>query len=221
MAGGPPHEQQGGITDGIGRRGGQRRSQSVGRLVVAVVLGIAGLVGIAYGIYDYVEGAEDAASEGSQLAGSIAAVGMGLVALLAAIFICVQARPPSARNYRLEADQAEARRGESVAVSLSVARPERVGEDAAVGLVCREYYEVTRSGANGGTDSETEDTVVHEEWKPIDTAQSTQRYVFEVPGSAPYSHEGSVVSFEWRIAARERRSMRPDARTEIPLWVRP
>ena len=190
-------------------------------MVVAVILGVAGAGGIAYGIYDYAEGYSDAASEGAQLAASIAAGVMGLAGLAIAALLYVKTYPPKARNYTVQVDRGELRRGESVQATLSVGRLERVAEGAQVGIVCTEYYEVTRTDGKGNQYADTEDVIAYEDWHPVDRAQSTQRHVFEVPAGAPYSHEGTVVSFQWRLTAREPKRMRPDARTDTPLWVRP
>lgn len=221
MAVEPQQDQHQPAPGAIGRRGHQRRWQGVGRLVVAAILGVAGIGGIAYGIYDYAEGSSDAASQGAQLGASIAAAGMGLAAVAFAAILYLKARPPKARNYTLQPDRRELRRGEPVEATLSVERLDRVRDGAQVGIVCTEYYEVTKTDGKGNQYADTEEAVFYEDWHPVDRSQSHQRHVFELPEGAPYSHEGSVVSFEWRLTVRELRPMRPDARTDTPLWVRP
>ena len=44
---------------------------------------------------------------------------------------------------------------------------------------------------------------------------------FDIPATAPYSHQGDVLSYEWRVEVTQPRRRRLDARQVVPLWVRP
>jgi hypothetical protein len=178
-------------------------------------LGFAG-----YGIWDYANGSEDAASEGAQLAASIFAVVFGLAMLAGGVFALMRAYPPRARGYGIAVEPAELRRGDELDVRVTVADPQRAGGGAEVGLVCVEYYSVTRHSRNGSYRDDAEATA-HEEWRPIRPGQARPYERFRIPAAAPYSHEGEYLSYHWQVRVREPRDMLPDPRVDERIWVSP
>jgi hypothetical protein len=189
-------------------------------IILAAILVPAGLGFIGYGIYDYANGSGDAASEGAQLAASIFAVVFGLAMLVIGVIALLRAYPPRARGYTIAADPAELRRGEDLDVRVSVADPERLESGAELGLVCVEYYSVTRHSENSTYRDDAEATA-YEDWRPIRPGQVRPYERFQVPADAPYSHEGEYLSYNWSVRVREPRAMRPDARVDQPIWVSP
>ena len=110
--------------------------------------------------------------------------------------------------------------GETISPQLMITNLARVEGDVRVGLVCTCFYdyEYETYTQHGTTSSrQTTSSPAYEEWK---TAERTpeQTLTFTIPSNAPYSHEGSAVSFAWKVMAREHRRGR-DHFTDLPFWV--
>ena len=134
-------------------------------------------------------------------------------------------RPPKLRarlrGLNLSVDRDQARRGEQVTVTITVA--ERV-ERLEVGLVCTELYDFqshAQTKAGAVTVRQTGQENAHEEWRALELTSGEQSGTFEIPPEAPYSYEGSCVSYAWRVSARTVRALRSDPRLDRPVWVDP
>jgi hypothetical protein len=204
----------------VGRGGGQKGSFGWGNRILAVMLLAGGLGFLAWGVVDYANGSGDAASEGAQAAASIFAGVFGLFLIALGALAWLKGRPLRAGHYSVTASPSELHRGGRVDAAVRVQDPAKVGEGAEVGLVCREYYSVTKHTKNS-TYRDDEDRVVFEEWHALSPAQPLIHEAFTVPADAPYSHDGTYLSYHWCVTARERRELRPDSRTEASVWVLP
>jgi len=127
-----------------------------------------------------------------------------------------------AKGLEVRVDQLEARRGDEIEALIVVTEPERLGELEA-GLVCTEHYdETTSSGTDsGGTRRTTTKAVEHEQWQPLPGGLGEHSVRFTIPPQAPFSYEGSCLSFSWEVVARGRRTRKLDARASQEISVRP
>lgn len=133
-------------------------------------------------------------------------------------------RPRLAEHIGVSTASDTVRRGEEVAVRLEIADLDRVAEHLELGLVCTVWYDrYERVGR--GTDSRPSriinERTAYEEWRSVSPGQRVQSVSFQVPANAPFSHEGSCLSFAWRVSAREPAAMRADPVRDHALWVSP
>jgi hypothetical protein len=112
------------------------------------------------------------------------------------------------------------RRGEPVDVAIGIRDGAHTGVRLRVGVFCLERYDVEESDEHG-TDRVTREDHVHEEWREVAASEAQQGLSFTVPAEAPYSYEGSCLSFEWHAEALEIARMRPDAVASCAFEVRP
>lgn len=152
-----------------------------------------------------------------------AAVGVGTFGA-AAVALRRRRRPRVAEHIRVSTASDVVRRGDEVAVRLEISDLDRAGEHLELGLVCTVWYDrCERVGS--GTDSRRSriinEQVAHEEWRSVSPGQRVQALSFQVPPNAPFSHEGSCLSFAWRVSAREPAALRADPVRDHPLWVTP
>jgi hypothetical protein len=125
----------------------------------------------------------------------------------------------AAKGIELRLDTPEVARGGEVLATVTLPDPNAVRE-LEVGVVCTERYDYKdRSGDR--TTRETRRHVEYEAWQPAQPGLMQQTVRLAVPPSAPYSHEGTVLSFLWTVTAAERRDRMPDRHTDVPLWVKP
>jgi hypothetical protein len=125
----------------------------------------------------------------------------------------------AAEGIELRVDTPEVARGGEVHATVTLPDPSSV-QRLEVGLVCTERYDVKdRSGDR--TTRETRRHVEYEAWQPAQPGLMQQTVRLTVPASAPYSHDGNVLSFLWTVTAVERRDRRRDRHTDVPLWVKP
>jgi hypothetical protein len=118
----------------------------------------------------------------------------------------------------LSAGPAQVRRGERVDVRLQL--PDADGEDLELTLMCTVRYDVRRPSDDGGHNRTTSHATAFTTSKVASGRQLVQSVAFEVPREAPFSHEGSCLSFAWQLRARQpRRGV--DRVREEPLWVLP
>ncbi len=150
--------------------------------------------------------------------------GMALFMLLLAWFITSRGRPKRAVGFAVSVSPVELRRGQTVRAQLQIDDPEKLDGELQVGLVCTEYYDVKREVATqDGTSTQrvTQSVIAHEHWTNADPAQQLQSFDFAIPETAPFSHEGTVLSFCWRVSAKVPRRGRRDPSSDQPIWVRP
>jgi hypothetical protein len=146
-----------------------------------------------------------------------AAAGVGVLA------VALSRRRPgrlrTAKGIELRLDTPEVARGGEVHATITLPDPNAV-QRLEVGLVCTERYDYKdRSGDR--TTRETGRHVEYEAWQQAQPGLMQRTVRLLVPADAPYSHEGTVLSFLWTVTAVERRDRRPDRHTDAPLWVKP
>ncbi len=130
-------------------------------------------------------------------------------------------RKKMAKGLEVRVDELEARRGDAIEALILVTEPERLGELEA-GLVCTEHYdEEVSSGTDSATTRTTTKAVEHEQWQPLPDATGEHGVRFRIPPHAPFSYEGSCLSFTWEVVARGRRARKLDARASQEISVRP
>jgi hypothetical protein len=150
---------------------------------------------------------------------------MGLLCVYGAFVIWEAGQPkrhPRLRGTRLSVGPAELRRGDEVTVTFT---GRRTGDDRLeVGLACDERYDTETRVFTRGVRTvvrQMGEETVHEDWHPVPIGAAEQSVTFRVPPDAPYSYEGSCLSYAWRVSARAVRTARPDARLDQPIWVEP
>lgn len=127
----------------------------------------------------------------------------------------------------LAVDRDDARRGDKLSVTLTLANSGGANEEPEsleVGLVCVEIYDyqvVAQTRAGPIYVRQTGEANAHENWQQVERAAGAQTVDFELPRDAPYSYEGDCVSYAWRVSARVARRMRSDPRLDHAVWVRP
>ncbi len=150
--------------------------------------------------------------------------GMALLTLLLAWFILSRGRPKRAVGFEVSASPVELRRGDTVTADLRINDAGKLDGELEVGLVCTEYYDVKREVATqDGTSTQrvTQSVTAHERWTKAASDQQLQSFSFEIPETAPFSYEGSVLSFCWRVSAKVPRRGRRHPEADQPIWVRP
>jgi hypothetical protein len=200
--------------------GKQRRNAAFGRLFTAGFLALAGVASLVYGVLE-LTGSIGNGDDAAQRAGAIIGGALGLFFLALGWFVFRQARSPALAGFAIELERPSLRRGETVEATVTLADPAAVTPETEVGLVCIEHHEVRTRGQNGSHYPATREDVAFEEWHELAPALERQSFSFVLPASGPYSHEGSVLSFEWRVSVRERQRLRADARSDAPLTVAP
>ena len=130
-------------------------------------------------------------------------------------------RKKLAKGLEVRVDQPEVRRGEEIEALVVVVEPEGLGELEA-GLVCTEHYdEEVHTGSDTGPSRMTCKAVEHEAWQPLPSIAGEHSVRFAIPADAPFSYEGSCLSFTWEVVARGRRERKLDARASQDITVRP
>jgi hypothetical protein len=123
------------------------------------------------------------------------------------------------------APSAGVRRGETFRLGVVVRDVTRTAGRLRVGVICLERYDVeeTSSSGSGGSTSRrvTREAVAHEEWRELSVAEAQQGPEFEIPLTAPFSYQGSCLSFQWRGEALELKPLRPDRVATSNFEVRP
>jgi hypothetical protein len=120
----------------------------------------------------------------------------------------------------VDAPRTEMRRGEEVEVLVTVTSARRLGEVQA-GVVCTERYDETDTDSQGRSTRTTSEATAHEAWIPIASGTGTQSVHLAIPPEAPFSYEGSCLSFRWQVAARIHRPLRLDAEVRRRISVLP
>lgn len=185
-------------------------------LVVTLVLGA-----VAMAVYAFVKRG-DAVNHAARVGVTIVGVVLPLLALAGAYAIFRTLFPPKAKHLHLSVTNPDVQRGAEVVVNLEIARPEKVGDELELGLVCTEYYDVQTTDGRGNKSRATRPEVAYEDWRPQQGLSSNQTSVrFQVPADAPFSYRGHCLSYVWRVSAREPLRGRFDRAVNLPLVVRP
>ena len=124
------------------------------------------------------------------------------------------------KGLEVRVDQPEVRRGDEIDVLLVVTKPERLGGLEA-GLVCTEHYDEKEYMGDGRYYKTARKAVEHEAWQPLPSVAGEHSVRLAIPADAPFSYEGSCLSFTWEVVARGRRDNQLDARASQEISVRP
>ena len=114
----------------------------------------------------------------------------------------------------------DVRRGGQVDVAITIRDGAHTGVRLRVGVLCLERYDVEEESKNS-TRRVTREDFAHEEWREVSASEAQQGLTFAVPAEAPYSYQGSCLSFEWHAEALEIARLRPDAVASCTFEVRP
>jgi hypothetical protein len=124
------------------------------------------------------------------------------------------------RGLQVDAGVHGVRRGEEVEARVTIASPKGLG-DLEVGLVCTEYYDEETTDSDGDTSRSTAEAIAHEDWLPVEELTGVQSVRLAIPADAPFSYEGTCLSFKWELVARGHRSRGLDAQARSDLSVLP
>jgi hypothetical protein len=113
----------------------------------------------------------------------------------------------------------EVRRGGQARAVVAPGIHARGGAPLAIRIVCAESHDWVRRSKNH-TSRGTADTVVYEQRLEL-PAEAEREVLFDVPASAPFSHEGEALSYSWRIEARQNVERGVDRIAFAPIWVLP
>jgi len=120
------------------------------------------------------------------------------------------------------ATEQELHRGDEVEALLMISRSEGLGR-LEVGLLCTEYYaeEVNDPGEDDTPRRSTATHTAYETWLPVENVLGEQSVCLVIPADAPFSYEGTALSFTWQLLARGRKSHGLDAQASTALSVLP
>lgn len=124
------------------------------------------------------------------------------------------------RGLQVDAGVHGARRGEEVEALVTISSPKGLG-DLEVGLVCTEYYDEETTDSDGDTSRSTAEAIAYEDWLPVEEVTGVQSVRLAIPAEAPFSYEGTCLSFKWELVARGHRSRGLDAQARSDLSVLP
>jgi hypothetical protein len=195
------------------------------RTVLSPFVGIVGTAMFAAGVWVAAGGRGARFDRAEELYGGLFFAGVGLLCVYGAFVISEVGRPkrhPRLRGTRLSFAGDGLRRGGEVSVTFTGRRTR--GERIEIGIACDERYDTQARVYSRGVSTvvrQTGEATVHEEWQAVPRGAVEQTITLRVPDGAPYSYEGSCVSFGWRISARAVRPLRKDARRDEPIWVDP
>ncbi len=146
-------------------------------------------------------------------------VGVVAVVVLGFLFIRVM-RSRDVEHLRVSIDRTELRRGERVHARVDVLDAERAGERLEVGLVCAVRYVVreARSSSDHGPSRTTRRDTAYDGWVEASPGLAVP---LEVPRDQPYSHDGQVLGFSWKVVVRDVAARRVDSVVETPIRVLP
>lgn len=195
------------------------------RTLLSPFVGLVGTAMFAAGVWVAAGGRGARFDREEELYGGLFFAAMGLLCVYGAFAIRDAGRPkrhPRLRGTRLSVAGEGLRRGDEVSVTFT---GRRTSDDRLeLGIACDERHDTeARVYSRGGSAvvRQTGESTVHEEWHPVPAGAREQAVGFRLPPDAPYSYEGSCVSYAWRISARAVRPLRRDARLDEPIWVEP
>lgn len=200
------------------------RNRARGR-VVGPLVGVVGTAMFAAGVWVAAGGRGARFDRREELWGGLLFAAIGLVCVYGAFAISGAGRPQRHRRLRgarLSVDRTTPRRGDELIVTF--AGPSAGGDRLELGIACDERYDrEVRTYARGVSMvvRQTGEETVHEEWKAVPAGTVAHEVALRIPRDAPYSYEGSCLSYSWRVSARAVRPRRPDARFDQPIWVDP
>jgi hypothetical protein len=149
--------------------------------------------------------------------------GLALFTLALAVVIYVIRKPKSARYFRVSANPTDLRRGDKVNVQLEITDVDKLQGRLEVGLVCTELYDERQVSYNQNgetTHRAVAKATAYEKWNKA-AGNRSESFTFEIPADGPFSHEGAVVTLEWRVTAREPIKHGRDPTSDQPIWVAP
>ncbi len=149
--------------------------------------------------------------------GPFVLVGVALVAGAWALYR--RSRGRVAKFLELRIDPQEVRRGDRVHVTLRITDAGEAVDRVDVGVVCTEYYDHRVQSGDGRSGRGTGEAVAFERWERASSSATHQSFTFNIPADAPFSYEGSAVSYAWKASARIPQAMRSDPARHRPLWV--
>jgi hypothetical protein len=181
---------------------------------------------IGFGIAFVVVAIVGAAHPGKSSAGVFYAVFGGLAAftLALAAVVYIARKPKSTRAFQVGANPTELRRGDKVNVELQVTDPDKIEGELEVGLVCTELYDERKVVYNQNGESTrrvVSRAAAYEKWDKAPIGNRSQSFTFEIPSDGPFSHEGAVITLEWRVSARVPIKHGRDPTSDQPIWVAP
>jgi hypothetical protein len=155
-------------------------------------------------------------------------VGVVLVGAIGAgvlwIVLAPRQRLARAAGLKVSAATQKVRRGDDVTARVTVAGTHGL-DDVEVGVVCTESYAekgtTTDSDGEPVTTRETSHATAYEDWILVGRLLGSQDVSLTVPPTAPFSYDGSALTFEREVVARGRRRLRLDAEARDELHVLP
>lgn len=188
-------------------------------------IGWALMLLVGFAIFFIVIGAIGAAHPGKSTAAVFYGVfgGLALFTLVLAVVIYVIRKPKNARYFRVSANPTDLRRGDKVNVQLEITDVDKLQGRVQVGLVCTELYDERK--VNYTQNGQTTRRVVtrataYEKWNTA-AGNRSESFTFEIPADGPFSHEGAVLTLEWRVTARTPIKHGRDPSSDQPIWVAP
>jgi hypothetical protein len=149
---------------------------------------------------------------------ALVGVTVGLLFLRAFVRALRASHPRATPGAALELRTEVVQRGGSVRVRVTT-------EEAApfeAGLYCVESYdqlpETDPRRSGNPMNRVANQAVAYREWVPVPSPATDREIDFRVPEDAPYSYEGSALSFAWRVGVR-----RPgvEGALDQPVWIEP
>jgi hypothetical protein len=115
-----------------------------------------------------------------------------------------------AEGFSLVLDRYELRRGQSLVATVQVSAPNLITGIFELGLVCTERWVEwhTHAASNSSMPDRREvyEAPIYQWWIPLDRSQPRTDMTLPVVPDAPFSHDGTALSFLWTVTARDRRS---------------
>lgn len=115
-----------------------------------------------------------------------------------------------AEGFALVLDRYELRRGQSLVATVQVTDPSLITGTFELGLLCTERWAElhTHHGANDDMRDRRQvyEAPIYQWWIPLDQAQPRTDLTLPVVPDAPFSHDGTALSFLWTVIARDRRA---------------
>ena len=124
------------------------------------------------------------------------------------------------RGLQVDAGVQGVRRGEEVEALVTIASAKGLG-DLEVGLVCTEFYDEETTDSDGDTSRSTAEEIAYEDWLQVEELTGVQSVRLAIPADAPFSYEGTCLSFKWELVARGHKSRGLDAQARSDLSVLP
>ena len=122
-----------------------------------------------------------------------------------------------ARHFEVE-PPGPVRRGERARVAVRMIDASKVEGEVQAELECIERYDY-RSHTSRSSSRQTNEETLHAERVPLGVAGRSAD--IEVPAAMPFTHEGSCLSYLWKVIVREHRENALDRIAEQPLLVMP